>query len=103
MDDFAGNNLLAEMGLDGLSEEDKTEVALTISRIIQQNVILRVLDALSEEDKNEFDALLSEKGQNQEEVLAFLQSKIPNLDAIVDEEIAKFKKDGAELMKNIGK
>ncbi len=89
------------MGLENLPEADQTEVLLGIGRIIQQNIILRVINELQEKDKDEFDKLLEEKPDDQEAILNFLKSKILGLDGIVEEEIKNFKEKSADLMKKI--
>ncbi len=96
-------NIIKELGLENLPEEKKLEILLGIGRVIQQNVILRILDELPEKDKDEFDKLLGEKGDDEEAVLKFLQSKIPNLDGIVNEEIEKFKKESVDFLSNVMK
>ena len=95
------DNLIKELGLDNLPSEKQMEILLDVGRIIQQNVVLRVLDELDEKDKGEFDKLLEEKSGDEEAILAFLRSKIKNLDEIVEEETAKFKKGSVNLMENI--
>ncbi|MEK7635939.1 MAG: hypothetical protein AAB405_02500 [Patescibacteria group bacterium] len=95
------NNLIKELGLDNLPSEKQMEILLDVGRIIQQNVVLRVFDELNERDKDEFDKLLGEKSGDEEAVLAFLRSKIKNLDGIVEEETAKFKQGSVDLMKNV--
>ena len=94
-------DLIQHLGLEGLPEERKMEIILGFGRIIQQNVILRILDELKEKDKKEFDKFLVKKGDDQEAILKFLQSKIPNLDGIIQEEIEKFKKGSVEFIKEI--
>ena len=87
--------------MENLPEADQTEVLLGIGRIIQQNIILRVINELQEKDKDEFDKLLEEKPDDQEAILNFLKSKIPGLDGIVEEEIKNFKEKSTDLMKKI--
>jgi len=89
--DFLQADLIAELGLEDLPQEKKNDLILRIGELIQQSIILRVLDELNEKDKEEFDKVLAE--DNSEKTLAFLQSKLPNLEEIVKEEIIKFKKD----------
>ena len=98
------NDLIKELGLENLSEEKKMEIILSAGRVIQQNIILRVLDELkTEKDKKEFDNFLKEKQDDQDAILKFLQSKIPNLDEIINEEINKFKESSINLLKDIMK
>jgi len=95
-------NIIKELGLESLPEEKKMEILLNVGRIIQQNIILRILDELKDEkDKDEFDELLGKKGDDEQAVTEFLQSKIPNLDEIVNEEIVKFKQESVDFMKKV--
>lgn len=97
-------HIIKELGLEGLPEEKKAEIILNIGRIVQQNIILRILDELKNEaDKDEFDALLGEKGDDEQAVFEFLQSKIPKLDEIVNEEIAKFKQESVDFLARVTK
>lgn len=98
MDNILSQDLLKELGLENLPEDKKTSLLLDIGRIIQQNIILRVLEELKEEDKDDFEKLLAEKINDQDAILAFLQSRISNLDVIVQEEIESFKKESLGLM-----
>lgn len=95
--------LIKELGIENLSPQDQTEVILEIGRVIQQNIILRTLDELKEEDKNEFDKFLADENKmnDYEASWNFLRSKISNFDEIVNEEVAKFKKDSFHLLKTI--
>ena len=94
-------SIIKELGLDNMSEDKKVEVLLGIGRIIQQNIILRILDELKEKDKKEFDKFLAKNGSDQEAILKFLQSKIHNLDAIINEEIDDFKKTSVDFLTKI--
>ncbi|MBI5732256.1 MAG: hypothetical protein HY982_02770, partial [Candidatus Magasanikbacteria bacterium] len=73
----------------------------SIGRIIFQGVLIRVMGLLGEKDKDEFDKLLAEKSDDEEAVLKFLQAKLPNLDEIVNNEIAMFKRESLDFMKGL--
>lgn len=94
-------NLIKELGLDVLSAEEQQKAVLNIGRVIRQNIILRVMGILSEEEKDEFDTLLGEKADDEETIINFLKSKIPNLEEIIQEEIKKFKENSVNLMEGI--
>lgn len=95
------DNIIKELGLDNLSEERKTEILLGIGRVIQQNVILRILDELKEGDKDEFDKFLENNSENEEIIYQFLQSKISNLDGIINEEIKKIKEESVNFINKV--
>jgi hypothetical protein len=94
-------DLIKELGLEDLPAERKMELILGFGRIIQQNVVLRILDELKEKDKKEFDKFLAKKGDDQEAILKFLQSKIPNLDELIEKEIERFKKETIDFVKQV--
>ena len=87
------------MGLQDLPDEKKEQLILKIGELIQQNIILRVLDELSDKEKDEFDKVLAQ--EDGEKTLAFLQSKLPNLEEIFKEEIARFKETAIARMQTI--
>lgn len=89
--DILQKDLIAELGLEALPQDKKEKLILRIGQLVHQNVILRILGELSETDKDEFEKVLAEN--DEEKTLAFLQSKIPNLEEMVKEEIIKFKQE----------
>ena len=101
MDDILKQNIIKDLGMDQLSPEKQEEMLLTIGRLIFQGVIIRVMSLLSEKDKDEFDKLLTEKIEDEEAVLNFLKSKIPNLEELINEEVALFKKGSVDFMQSL--
>jgi hypothetical protein len=95
-------NIVKELGLDNLPEDKQVEILEKIGQIIFQSVLIRVLTVMNEEDKDEFDKLLSEKANDSDAVLQFLQAKVPELDEIVKDEVVKFKQETLEIMKKVG-
>ncbi|MDP3014995.1 MAG: DUF5663 domain-containing protein [bacterium] len=94
-------NIIKDLGLDKLSEKEQEESLLSIGRIIFQSVLIRVMEELDEAGKDEFEKILEEKPNDEEAILNFLRSKLPNLDEIVDEEVAKFKQESVGFMNKI--
>jgi hypothetical protein len=99
INDLLQIDLIKHLGLDNLPPEKKEEVILKMSGVIQQNILLRILRELDEKDKDEFDKILGE--DNNEKTLEFLKNKLPNLDDLVKEEIAKFKENIIERMQGL--
>jgi hypothetical protein len=102
MDNILRQNIINILGINALPQEQQEEALIRIGNIIFQGVLARVLELMSESDRNEFEKLLAEKGSEPEVVLNFLRSRISNLDALVNEEVAGFKEESADFMKNIG-
>lgn len=99
LQDSLQKNLITELGLDNLPQEKKEELVLKIGGLIQQNILLRILQEMNESDKDEFDKVLG--ANDNEKTLAFLQSKLPNFDQLVAEEVAKFKEQASSHMQAI--
>lgn len=97
MANAVSQNIIQALGIDKLPEEEQNEVLMGISRVVYQNIMLRVIDEIKEEDKDEFDTFLEKNPDDQEAIYEFLKSKIPNLDAIAAEEVEKFQKDSMNV------
>lgn len=96
-------NIIKELGLDKLPEKEQEESLLTIGRIIFQAVLIRVMEELTEKEKDQFEKILTEKPNDEEAILKFLQTKVSNLNEIVNEEVAKFKQEGLDFVKKVTK
>jgi len=104
--DILQKNITKELGLENLPEDKKEEVYLRVSKIIYQNIMIRVVEILDEEQKDEFNKLLDEDSQTEEEsdkILEFLRFKIENFDDIVSEEIVRFKEESVGVMQELKK
>lgn len=96
-------NIIKNLGLDSLPEKEQEEALQSIGRIIFQSVLIRVMEELDDKGKDEFEKILSEKPNDESAILGFLQTKIPNLDEIVNNEVSKFKQESVDFMKAVGK
>lgn len=93
-------NIIKDLGIDKFPQEQQEKMLLSIGRIIYQSVLLRVMGELNDKEKEEFEKLLT--GQVEEEkVLNFLAEKIPNLNEVVEEEVAKFKKESSDFSEKV--
>jgi hypothetical protein len=93
-------DLSAVAGLDALSEEERNVTLMKIGDVIFQMVLVRVFEELGAEGQKEVDAFIAnaEKTNDFEGFYSFLRSKVPNLDELVAEEVAAFKKDAMRTM-----
>ena len=66
--------------------------------VIYQRIILRVLRELPDKDMKELDNFLGEHEGNQDALIEFLRSKLPDLDKLAEEEIAAFKTEAQLFM-----
>jgi hypothetical protein len=85
-------DLIRELGLQNLPPEKQEETLASIGRIIYQGVLIRVMEQLSDSQKNEFEVLL-ERNADEEAIYEFLSKNVPDLDKLVEHEVAKFKAD----------
>lgn len=90
-------NIIEALGLDKLPAEEQAEILMDMSRIVYQNIMLRVINEIKEEDKDEVDAFLEKNADNQEAVYEFFKSKVPNIDEIAKEEVEKLQKDNLDF------
>jgi hypothetical protein len=102
MANLIGENIIKDLGFDRLPRGEQEKAILSFGRIIFQAVLIRVLDELDEKSKDEFEALLTKRPDDQDAILAFLQTKLPNLNDIVNEEVSRLKAESADLMKGVG-
>ena len=103
MDQILRKNIIKDLELDKLPAEEQEKALLSMGRIIFQSVMIRVLEKLNEKDKEEFEKMLSEKPADGDAILIFLQSRIPNINEIINEEIALFKRESVDFIKGLKK
>ncbi|MEK7553288.1 MAG: DUF5663 domain-containing protein [Patescibacteria group bacterium] len=101
MNTILQKNIIKDLGLENLSEKEQEESLLSIGRIIFQSVLIRVMEELDEAGKDEFEKILTEKPNDEEAILGFLQAKISNFNEIVSGEVAKFKQGSVDFMDKI--
>lgn len=86
-------DVIKEWGLESLPEEKRVDIVDRIGKMLYQAILVRSLDILSEKEQTEFDLLLDEDTTTPENVLGFLQSKIPTFEQLVLEERKSLKED----------
>lgn len=86
-------DIISEWGLAELPQEEQIDMVDRIGRLIYQALLVRSLDILSEVEQEEFDLLLDEDTTTPEEVVLFLERKIPTFKLLLKEEVNKLKSD----------
>lgn len=89
-------NIIQHFGLEGLGPKKQEETILRIGKLIYQKVMIRAMELLDDKAQDEFDKFLNALPKNenaQDKIMEFLKIKIPNLDEITKEEVAKLKKE----------
>ncbi len=85
------NQLTLEWNMGNLSETEQSQEVLRLGKTLFQAILVKSLDILSEGEEAELDAILDTDETTAEDVLKFLNSKIPTFDALVSEEREKLK------------
>ncbi len=86
-------DIVSEWGLGDLPQEEQIDMVDRIGRLIYQAILVRSLDILSDVEQDEFDLLLNEDATTPEDVVLFLERKIPTFTLLLKEEVAKLKAD----------
>jgi hypothetical protein len=73
-------NLLDELGLSGLSDDQKGAVNLKIAATFQNRLFVAIADRLTGQEKAELDEI-AETG-DQQQIFDYLKQKLPNIDEI---------------------
>src|SRR3989344_4001696 len=84
-------NLFEELHLVELPLADKEKILLGAGEIINKNIVLRIFEQLSDERAEELEKLLTDYADDPEKIEIFFRQEVPNLDEIVQEEIAVYK------------
>ena len=86
-------DIIKEWGLASLPEQRQREIVGRIGRILYQALLVKSLDILSEKEQGELDLLLDNDTTTPENVLKFMQAKIPTFDILVKDERKRLKED----------
>ena len=87
----SSKDIVKELNISGLSLDGQVNFVNRLGKMIYQAVLVRSLDILSEKEESELDKLLDVDDTTPEDVLNFLESKIPTFEEIVREERKKIK------------
>ena len=87
MQSLLNENIIALLGLEALTNEEKIQMLDKMSLLVQKRVLLRIMDLLQDEDAD----VMATLENNPQEMMAFVAEKVPNFTEIVEEEIMKLK------------
>lgn len=90
MNQFLQSNILEDLKLDNLSEEKKTGLIERMAKIIQERVAIRVIKLLPAETLDEYLKIVD---NNEIDGYSFLAQRIPDYQAIIDEEVIRFRQE----------
>jgi len=91
MNEELNKRIAKDFGLQGMGPEDQQRMIEKIGNLLFESVVERAVDEMDEEAMGDFDAVLTEHGQDFQEILSFLKSRTPGFDKIVAEEMARLK------------
>lgn len=89
------------IGLSGLEGAERDEMLEQIGQIILESVMIRVMAGFTEEQAADFEAFVA-TDPIPELMVAKLQSLVPELDTIFEEEVIAFKKECIAVMGRSG-
>jgi len=101
MNNILRQNIIKDLGLDTLSEKEQEEALLKIGKIIFQSILIKVIEELDDNEIDNFTELLEKNPNDEKVILDFLQAKVPNFNELVNNEVANFKKESMDFMKEI--
>lgn len=83
--------LVNEPSLLSLPQEKKEEILKLLTNTVRQRVLIRIAYALIDEDVEKIAVM--DKKNDSSSIKDFIKSKVPNFDAIIQEEYAIFKEE----------
>lgn len=87
-------NLFDELGLTTLAADERASFLEGFGNVLQYRLTFRLMDELSEEQKKRLDEVLGKEPQpSGTAVVEFLAKELPKFETVVEEEIAKYKKE----------
>ncbi len=93
MNPILSKDVVKEWGLQNLAQDKQQEMVERIGRILYQAMLVRSLDILSEKEQTELDVILDQDATTPDDVLGFLQKKIPTFEKMLMEERKSLKED----------
>lgn len=93
-------NILELFGLKNLSQEEQKKFLAYAAGLVLDRVVARLAKELSPEKKEAFFALFKE-GIPDEQKVSFLKENVPDLEAIVFEEIMAFKEEAVKVAADV--
>jgi hypothetical protein len=86
-------DLFEELGLTTIAADERASFLEGFGNVLQYRLTFRLMDELSEEQKEKLDQTLGKDPQSGLAVMDFLSAELPKFEKIVEEEVAKYKKE----------
>lgn len=89
------NNSLSQsiahkLGFDGMTKEEQEAMVDQIGALLLKSVLAKCMQVMSEHDADEL-SLLIDSGAEEDDILLFLQDRVPNFDEIAMTEAERFR------------
>lgn len=94
-------NIITLFKLESLSAEEQEKAIEKIGDIVFQRVILKITELLTPEQLERLNEALQKEEQEPGSILQCLQSNVPNLSQVVNNEIIEFKSEYKSLIQTI--
>lgn len=88
-DPLLTENIITTLGLQDMPDDEKVKLVDRILDVVQKRIMLRLTELLATED----DAMVSQLANDPQRLFAFLQTKVPNFNAILEEEMLSVKRE----------
>lgn len=92
MQHFHATDILNALDISSLPQSEQEEILLDIHDLVYEGAMVRILDQMDEHTRTQLDALL-EREVPEEDVEAFIISKVPGANAAVTEAIEELRSD----------
>ena len=94
-------NLFEKLEWGNLPQDKQEYLIERTGGVIFQKIMSRFIEVLDNNDKDEIEQILSEDPVDDKKLLKFIQEKIPNSDALIQEETSAFLKEADDIMSQI--
>ena len=102
MNETIKQRMIQSLGLGALPPAEQDEALNRVGRILFQAVLMRAAEDLEESKQEELSRLLGADQPDPQQLMAFLQTNVPDFETIMREEVARFKEESAKVV-GIGK
>jgi non-homologous end joining protein Ku len=85
-------NLYDALGLEILEPAERIEILNDLNDLIFKGTVVRLLERMDDKQKDEFDGLMASDA-DEEEVMAFLENKVPGAEEAVEDTVAELESD----------
>lgn len=84
-------NIIQELGLDGLPEDKQIGLLTTMTESVLKRITIKILEKLTDAERQEFEE--KQKTADPKQMDEFLRSKIPDYDQMLLETVNEFKEE----------